>query len=513
MAQKLLGNRYRLLSVLGSGGFGRVWSAYDETLRVEVAIKQVRLEPTATEAERAKLISRAEHEARNAAKLRDHPNVVTVHDVVIVDGAPWLVMRLVKGRSLAQELTDMGRIPVGEAARIAAGILGALSAAHAEGVIHRDVKPGNIMLAEDGSVLLTDFGIAKHETDTAQTSQSQLVGSLAYMAPERLQGQDLPASDLFALGATLYEAIEGASPFARATPIAVMGAVAMEQPAPPLHAAYLSTLILSLLEKDPSQRPDARSALDRVSGRMPPSHVMPVHSAPAATAWAQAPPPPSSRMPRPEPGLPAPPVSDPSLAATHYPISPAHAMTAPPLAVAPASRRRGFIALKWTAAAGAVSLASILIFTKLATGGHPGNSSSQGSDRPSQGSSTQAAGSSGSGLPSSYAGTWTGTATQSNFGTAQGEVNVEVDLTGGAQGHQVGTLSVSYLAAYTCTFDLILASTASNGPVILNAQATNGVCTAAVVVTLQETSATSLRYNTKAANAAQTAERGTLTRA
>jgi serine/threonine protein kinase len=504
VALMLLGNRYRLLSVLGIGGFGQVWSAYDEVLRVEVAIKQVRLDPNATQAQRAKLISRAEHEARNAAKLRDHPNVVTVHDVVVADGSPWLVMRLVKGRSLAQELTERDRIPVEEATRIAAGILAALNAAHTEGIIHRDVKPGNIMLAEDGAVLLTDFGIAKHETDTTQTAVSQFVGSLAYMAPERLRGQDLPASDLFALGVTLYEAIEGISPFARATPIAVMSAIAMEQPAPPFHAAHLSTLVLSLLEKDPAQRPDARSTLERLSGRIPPTHAGTVHSAPTATNWTRNSPPTSS-----------------------------------PPAAAPQSRRRGSTTLKWTAAIAATSLASILIYTRLAPGDPRGNGSSaanpsatqsvsaqaedrssRGSESPSQSQSTRAASSSstqatssgGSGLPGSYDGTWTGTATQDNFGQVQGVVDVEVDLTGGALGQQAGTLSVSYLTVYTCTFSLILTSAASDGPEVFDARDTGGVCTAPVTVTLQQTSANSLSYNTKAANVEQTVESGTLTR-
>jgi serine/threonine protein kinase len=482
-----------------------VWSAYDETLRVEVAIKQVRIDPNATEAERAKLISRAKHEARNAAKLRDHPNVVTVHDVVIADGSPWLVMRLVKGRSLAQELTERGRIPVEEATRIAAAILAALSAAHTEGVIHRDVKPGNIMLAEDGAVLLTDFGIAKHETDTAQTSVSQFVGSLAYMAPERLRGQDLPASDLFALGVTLYEAIEGISPFARETPIAVMAAIAMEQPAPPVHAAHLSTLVLSLLDKDPARRPDARSTLERLSGRIPPDHARIAHPAPTATTWTRNSA--SASSPRP--------------------------------AAAPWSRRRGFTILKWTAAVAAASLVSILIYTRLAPGGPRGNGSSagnssatqavgaqaedgssRGSGSPSQSQSTRTASSSGtsatrsggSGLPGSYAGTWTGTATQENFGQMQGDVDVDMDLTGGALGQQVGTLSVSYLTVYVCTFSLILTSAKSDGPEVLDAREAGGVCTAPVTVTLQQTSANSLSYNTKAANAAQTVESGTLTR-
>ncbi|MFD9304681.1 WD40 repeat domain-containing serine/threonine protein kinase [Streptomyces sp. NPDC060048] len=261
-AGRVIGGRFRLLSMLGEGGFGQVWRAFDEKLGVEVAIKRVRIDRSATDAERARAAELAESEARHAARLRDHPNIVAVYDVVTASGEPWLVMRLVRGRTLAQEIRARGRLHADEAGRIASGVLAALSAAHAAEIVHRDVKPANIMLADDGAVLLTDFGIAKEHT---ATTQAVLIGTLPYMSPERLSGKDLPAGDLFALGATLYETTEGVSPFARATAAAIMSAVVLEQPAPPLHAGRLGDLILALLAKDPDERPDAKTAAQVLS--------------------------------------------------------------------------------------------------------------------------------------------------------------------------------------------------------------------------------------------------------
>ncbi|OIJ63672.1 serine/threonine-protein kinase [Streptomyces mangrovisoli] len=256
--EQLVAGRFRLLQKLGSGGYGEVWSAYDERLRVEVALKQVRVDPSAGNTERDAVLGQAEDEARHAARLRDHPNIVTVFDVVGDGGTPWLVMRLVEGRTLDQEIRERGPLGPVMAAHVAAGVLAALDAAHESGVLHRDVKPANIMLAEDGTVLLTDFGIAKGSTTT---TQAVLAGTLPYMSPERLNGRDTPAGDLFALGASLYEATEGVSPFARATPTATMAAVALEEPPPPAKAGRLRGLITALLDKDPERRPSAASAL------------------------------------------------------------------------------------------------------------------------------------------------------------------------------------------------------------------------------------------------------------
>lgn len=251
-----------MLAELGSGGFGRVWKAYDEELRVHVAAKEVLVRPELPVAARSKLLERAKREARNAARLRDNPHVVAVHDVVMEDGAPWLVMRLVDGCSLEKRLSEQGRLPVGEAVHVATGLLEALRAAHAASIVHRDIKPANVLLADDGQVLLSDFGIAVQEDDTQLTSAQGPVGTLVYTAPERLAGREGdPASDMFSLGATLYRAVEGTLPFRGETPAAVIHSILHEEPAPLRHGGALAPVIIELLNKDPRKRPEPSKAL------------------------------------------------------------------------------------------------------------------------------------------------------------------------------------------------------------------------------------------------------------
>ncbi|WP_051728493.1 MULTISPECIES: serine/threonine-protein kinase [Amycolatopsis] len=256
----VIGGRYRLISELGSGGFGRVWRARDETLGVAVAVKELRLPPSSSEAERAGRLKRAEREARHAARLRDHPHIVAVHDVVAEDGVPWIVMRLVEGQSLADRIAA-GSLSPAQAAPVAAALIEALAAAHDADIAHRDVKPANVLLTERGEVLLTDFGIAAHDADTQLTSTGMFVGSVEYTAPERLEDRGNGAvSDLFSLGATLYHAVEGVSPFARDTAKATMAAILFHQPPPPRRAGPLAELITRLLEKDPARRPSFAEA-------------------------------------------------------------------------------------------------------------------------------------------------------------------------------------------------------------------------------------------------------------
>ncbi|MER6350091.1 serine/threonine-protein kinase [Streptomyces sp. NPDC001595] len=259
---QVIGGRYRLVSDLGSGGFGRVWKAHDATLRIDVAVKEIWLPPAVSETEQAERSARAAREARNAARLRDHPNIVAVHDVVVEDGLPWIVMRLVDGCSLEEHLFRRGPLSVDETEKVARAMLGALGAAHAAGIVHRDVKPANVMLTRSGEVQLTDFGIAVHPADTALTTTGAIVGSVPYMAPERVRGTDgLPVSDLFSLGVTLYQAVEGVSPFRRGTPTGCMAAVLFEEAPPAGRAGRLEPLITALLDKEPDRRPDTRSAL------------------------------------------------------------------------------------------------------------------------------------------------------------------------------------------------------------------------------------------------------------
>ncbi|MFC8264673.1 serine/threonine-protein kinase [Streptomyces cinereoruber] len=271
----LLAGRYRLGETIGRGGMGKVWRAHDEVLHRVVAVKELTAGRFVAEADRLVLHARTQKEARAAARIT-HPGVVTVHDVLEHDARPWIVMQYVDGPSLADAAKESGTVEPREAARIGLHVLGALRAAHAAGVLHRDVKPGNILLARDGRVLITDFGIAAIEGDSTITRTGEIVGSIDYLAPERVKGGDPgPASDLWSLGATLYTAVEGTSPFRRTSPISTMQAVVTEEPPHPEKAGALTPVIVALLRKDPAQRPRAdevgRMLLEAMEGRAPTS--------------------------------------------------------------------------------------------------------------------------------------------------------------------------------------------------------------------------------------------------
>ncbi|WP_353944227.1 serine/threonine-protein kinase [Streptomyces sp. HUAS MG91] len=260
MQGHLLAGRYRLGESIGRGGMGRVWRAHDEVLHRSVAVKELTAAQWVSEADRAPLLARTQTEARAAARI-NHPAVVTVHDVLEHDDRPWIVMELVEGPSLADAVKEHGRIVPAEAARIGLWTLRALRAAHRAGVLHRDVKPGNVLLARDGSVKLTDFGIAQVEGDSTITRTGEIVGSVDYLAPERVSGSEPgPASDLWALGATLYTAVEGRSPFRRTSPISTMQAVVEDEPEIPEHAGELGPVIAALLRKEPAARPGSDEA-------------------------------------------------------------------------------------------------------------------------------------------------------------------------------------------------------------------------------------------------------------
>ncbi|ARP71877.1 serine/threonine protein kinase [Streptomyces pluripotens] len=269
----LIAGRYRLADSIGSGGMGRVWRAHDEVLHRTVAIKELTAALYVSESDRAVLLARTRAEARAAARI-NHSAVVTVHDVLEHDGRPWIVMELVEGNSLADAVKEQGRIEPREAARIGLWVLRALRAAHTAGVLHRDIKPGNVLLGRDGRVLLTDFGIAQIDGDTTITRTGEVVGSVDYLAPERVRGHDPgPSSDLWALGATLYTAVEGRSPFRRTSPLGTMQAVVEEEADEPCHAGPLGPVIAALLRKEPDRRPDAQETEQLLSevaeGRTP----------------------------------------------------------------------------------------------------------------------------------------------------------------------------------------------------------------------------------------------------
>jgi len=259
--QRVVHDRYRLLRNLGKGGMGTVWLAEDTVLDRAVALKA--LVHHAGVADLAERRARAMQEARALARM-NHPAIVPIHDVVWDGGDPWIVMGYVRGRSLEGILAGG---PLGERAIAAIGlpILHALSAAHQAGVLHRDVKPTNILVAEDGSTYLVDFGIALIDGDTRLTGQTSLVGTTEFLAPERVRGQPAgPAADLWSFGVTLFLALEGYPPFGRGGDRnATMYAIVHEDPPAPLRPGPLAQLIVALLRKDPALRPDAAD-VDRV---------------------------------------------------------------------------------------------------------------------------------------------------------------------------------------------------------------------------------------------------------
>ncbi|SCF08207.1 Serine/threonine protein kinase [Micromonospora purpureochromogenes] len=277
MQQLLVAGRYRLLELVGSGGMGRVWLARDEMLHRDVAVKEVVPPNWLDEAERDELRLRTLREARTAARL-NHPNVVRLYDVVHDRDSPWIVMEYVPSRSVQQILTADGPLQPGRVAGIGLAVLAALRAAHAAGVLHRDVKPHNVLVADDGRVMLTDFGLATFDGgDGLMTGPGLVLGSPQFVAPERARdGVSDPRTDLWSLGATLYAAVEGQSPYARSTAMATLSALATEPPDPVRRAGPLRPVLEGLLQRDPWRRLTAveadrllRAALAAADGGLP----------------------------------------------------------------------------------------------------------------------------------------------------------------------------------------------------------------------------------------------------
>lgn len=253
-SERLIAGRYRLLSPLGEGGMGTVWRARDEVLHREVAVKEVRAPAGLAASDVERLYARLEREAWAAARVANR-NVVTVYDVATQDGRPWIVMELVRGISLAELLDAEGPLEPRRAAYIGAEVLSALRAAHEAGVLHRDVKPANVLLSNDDRVVLTDFGIAQVEGSSALTMTGEVIGSPEFLAPERALGRTPgPESDLWSLGVLLYAAVEGNSPFRQATPLSTLRAIVDEELPPPHRAGPLAPVIEGLLRKEPAER-------------------------------------------------------------------------------------------------------------------------------------------------------------------------------------------------------------------------------------------------------------------
>ncbi|MFF3494274.1 serine/threonine-protein kinase [Streptomyces sp. NPDC002795] len=254
VVERVVAGRYRLLDPLGEGGMGTVWRARDEVLGREVAVKEVRAPAGLPDAEVQRMYARLEREAWASARIT-HRNVVTVYDVATEEERPWVVMELIRGVSLAEQLDAEGPMAPARAAHIGAEVLAALRAAHGVGVLHRDVKPGNVLLSNDGRVVLTDFGIAMVEGTQALTMTGEVIGSPEFLAPERALGRTPgPESDLWSLGVLLYASVEGHSPFRQDTPLSTLRAIVDEELPPPRRAGPLGPVIEGLLRKDPAER-------------------------------------------------------------------------------------------------------------------------------------------------------------------------------------------------------------------------------------------------------------------
>ncbi|MFJ3667589.1 protein kinase [Streptomyces sp. NPDC090106] len=304
---RVINGRYRLVRTLGAGGMGRVWLAYDDELACEVAMKEIALPDVPMDAgEPAQRIARARSEARHAARLRGHPHVATVHDVVVHEGLPWIVMEYVPDSvDLQAVVRRSGPLLPAQVARVGLAVLDALTAGHRIGILHRDVKPANILLASDASgdpyarVLLTDYGIAlqPESREPRLTSTAGILGTPGYLAPERARGEPpTPAADLFSLGATLYSAVEGRGPFDRHGDYATLTALLGEEPTAPVRAGELAPVLLGLLVKDPVRRssPEAVArGLERVVQAASPAWPPPSPPTPSGPAW----PPPSPPTP------------------------------------------------------------------------------------------------------------------------------------------------------------------------------------------------------------------------
>ncbi|MEU6233953.1 protein kinase [Kitasatospora sp. NPDC047058] len=272
-AERLLAGRYELGDRLGRGGMGTVWRAWDRMLDREVAVKELTVNHLPEE-DLQILHARMKREASAAARIK-HPGVITVHDVLEHDGRPWIVMELVDGRSLADVISQDGTLQPRAAAEVGSQVLAALHRGHQLGVLHRDVKPANVLLERGtGRVVLLDFGIAKYEGSTELTRPGDLVGSPDYLAPERAQGERPgPASDLWGLGATLYAAVEGQSPFRRDSPITTLAAVVADPLPESRRAGALGPVLAALMAKDPADRPTADEAA-RLLAEVQAGHTM-----------------------------------------------------------------------------------------------------------------------------------------------------------------------------------------------------------------------------------------------
>jgi hypothetical protein len=348
--ERVVADRYVLKAPLGRGGMGVVWHAHDTVLGRAVAVKEVVFPPSMPDDERRAAHARVLREARAAARL-NHPGAVTLYDVVQDQGHPFIVMELVPATTLADLVRGEGPLEPWRVAEIGLQLAGALEAAHRAGIVHRDVKPGNVMVAEDGGVKLADFGVASLQGDPQLTATGLVIGSPAYMAPEQAAGEPSgPPADFWALGATMYFAVEGEPPFEKASSIATLAAVVNEDPRPTRRAGPLAPVLAALLVKDPAARPSGpqlRARLDRLARAAPTAtEVLPAHeespasttaplpvvppAAPAPAAPPPAAPKPAASEPSAEPATPEPATPEPAAAEAAGPPAPARTPEAAP---------------------------------------------------------------------------------------------------------------------------------------------------------------------------------------
>ncbi|KPH98881.1 serine/threonine protein kinase [Actinobacteria bacterium OK074] len=445
--ERVIAGRYRLLSPLGEGGMGTVWRARDEVLQREVAVKEVRAPAGLPSGDIDRMYARLEREAWAAARVSNR-NVVTVYDVAMQDGRPWIVMELVRGISLADLLEAEGPLSPRRTAEIGAEVLSALRAAHEAGVLHRDVKPGNVLIANDGRVVLTDFGIATVEGSSALTMTGEVIGSPEFLAPERALGRRPgPESDLWSLGVLIYAAVEGSSPFRQDTPLSTLRAVVDEALPPPRRAGPLAPVIEGLLRKDPADRIPAEQAEQEL--RLIAAGGTPTSGTPAYPPTVGA-------------GFPSPPVASPSDTPPYGrppPTRPspyaAPATTAAGTAAPPERDRRTALVLIAGVVALALAVAGITYALlndngggKTPQGGSGSNSASVDSGSggaPTSGSSgsSTATGTTGSTAPAGGGGSTTGQPAQSVKVTVTG---VHTDYTG------VCPLQQAQAPTFTATF-------------------------------------------------------------
>ena len=352
-SERVIAGRYRLLSPLGEGGMGTVWRARDEVLHREVAVKEVRAPHGLPTGDIERMYARLEREAWAAARVSNR-NVVTVYDVATDDGRPWIVMELIRGVSLADQLDAEGPLSPQRTAHIGAEVLAALRAAHEAGVLHRDVKPGNVLLSNDGRVVLTDFGIATVEGSSALTMTGEVIGSPEFLAPERALGRTPgPESDLWSLGVLLYAAVEGNSPFRQNTPLSTLRAIVDEELPPPLRAGPLTPVIEGLLRKDPAERLAAEQAehdlrIIGAGGTLRTDAVQAPPYTPTIAGFPQQPPTPPPTPPQPTPV--------PTAATQHVPPPPD---TYPTRTAEPNRNRRALVVLVAGLAAVALAVAGL----------------------------------------------------------------------------------------------------------------------------------------------------------